>query len=1184
MNDLIEQKDILIGRQRIRNNKLEFALKEALFFLQRPFDVDLVQTQFLTTLLTNFKDNPELLNHNSISNTSSTTNSNSMTAQAKKYLKKINKKHESKTVNQGTSLKISKEENDLCMQFAITYLKQALEWIEKDVDIEDDHDKFKIKRYLSVDKIAKSESNQLDSPIRDNNSAELENSDNSINLSYSKIKINYQKGPSAEEITNEINLNDYFENPNFINRKPTLKRSSTFRRDDPEIDSKLSSFVKSRSVNSLFLDQYNQLGNLNFCNDSLINDTKAYENNVECKKENSIEMKSTSGSSNSSLENTNKSNTCVQNNIPIVISPSIEDSKYNHIYCEASEVDKNEFNKPNEDENSNTKDTIEDKETEFQIKRSLSLNAKDKHFMATKVYNDYLEKNNMINIIISLKNDNAKVPASDNNGNNDNHLSINQNLGVDNNAYEQFNIKPELLSNFKFISAINIKEVCKNFEKQFPDNRNEKSEDKYYFCINGQYGMEIFKRIIEALDQEHPDKNYNDKNNFVSSIEYTEQLEKIEKLEKENNRLKYELEKKTLEYDHEHMAKIMLDKELEDLTSQLFLQANKLVETECHKLEDTKIRLKELNDKYNYVKSQLQKRENELNGLKKIIIKNEDKKVQKRTKIFPKVQQNSGNQQYNKMNTLSSPTNTDEVVSNSGHNSIDTSSNTKIYVTDGNTYLAYSPEFNSSVLSSGSPSSGILKDIDSNDGIDGSAINIINKKKINSDIGSENIDYNELNMLEDEKIIIPNRKNSLESQFQDIKTWNLYSTKVIAIQNDKIYSYIDGGQFNEFQNYIRDSLIKVNNNKKKKSNIFCLPNTSFMKRCIEDEIYPCLFEHCSYDQPSSIQNKRNSITKTHVNFKKKLQKALICNGVIIIPYELLTKNGKLFKNQTNFKNKNNSDNNINDSIEDIIEDENIEESGDSYSSKKIEYYLEYDFVHPLPLPPRKKCCLCMNYKDCHYRIFFKNIDKDKDGISTSNNSESNKLINNVNIIFNNNTSNIPNTQGNMTSDNKNSYSHDKDYLTSPTNITSIVSPNLNGQTNKIDPSPLSSPTLKTVEDYTAKCYNITGEFLNQLRNENIASYNENFFLCPICRDKIVSVSDLYSYLNSLESKLTGTSKGQSSILNMFKNVILLKRRIATAKLGALQFFEKNNDLFKDESLSALYDNSSEEWENYVKII
>jgi len=171
MNDLIEQKDILIGRQRIRNNKLEFALKEALFFLQRPFDVDLVQTQFLTTLLTNFKDNPELLNHNSISNTSSTTNSNSMTAQAKKYLKKINKKHESKTVNQGTSLKISKEENDLCMQFAITYLKQALEWIEKDVDIEDDHDKFKIKRYLSVDKIAKSESNQLDSPIRDNNSA-----------------------------------------------------------------------------------------------------------------------------------------------------------------------------------------------------------------------------------------------------------------------------------------------------------------------------------------------------------------------------------------------------------------------------------------------------------------------------------------------------------------------------------------------------------------------------------------------------------------------------------------------------------------------------------------------------------------------------------------------------------------------------------------------------------------------------------------------------------------------------------------------------------------------------------------------------------------------------------------------------------------------------------------------------
>ncbi|KAG4081421.1 hypothetical protein H8356DRAFT_1353670, partial [Neocallimastix lanati (nom. inval.)] len=173
MDDLIELKNKLIGRQRIRNNRLEFALKEALFFLEKPFDVDLAQTQFLTTLLANFKDNPELLinpNSTSTATSSSTSNSNSMTAQAKKYLKKINKKHDSsKSQNQGQLLKISKEENDLCLQFSITYLKQALDWIEKDMDVEDDYDKFKIKRYLSINKIPKSEDNPISEPIIDNN-------------------------------------------------------------------------------------------------------------------------------------------------------------------------------------------------------------------------------------------------------------------------------------------------------------------------------------------------------------------------------------------------------------------------------------------------------------------------------------------------------------------------------------------------------------------------------------------------------------------------------------------------------------------------------------------------------------------------------------------------------------------------------------------------------------------------------------------------------------------------------------------------------------------------------------------------------------------------------------------------------------------------------------------------------
>jgi len=156
MDDLIGLKNKLIGRQRIRNNRLEFALKEALFFLQKPFDVDLVQSYFINQLISNPPDS-STTNSSSNPNTSSNSNSSSVTAQAKKYLKKINKKHDSKQLNQniGPVLRMSKEENELCMQFSINYLKQALDWIEKDIDEENDCDKFRIKRYISVDKIAK---------------------------------------------------------------------------------------------------------------------------------------------------------------------------------------------------------------------------------------------------------------------------------------------------------------------------------------------------------------------------------------------------------------------------------------------------------------------------------------------------------------------------------------------------------------------------------------------------------------------------------------------------------------------------------------------------------------------------------------------------------------------------------------------------------------------------------------------------------------------------------------------------------------------------------------------------------------------------------------------------------------------------------------------------------------------
>ncbi len=156
MVDLIGLKNKLIGRQRIRNNRLEFALKEALFFLQKPFDVDLTQSYFINQLISNPSESLTT-NSSSNPNASSNSNSSSVTAQAKKYLKKINKKHDSKQLNQNIVpvLRMSKEENDLCMQFSINYLKQALDWIERDIDEENDCDKFKIKRYISVDKIAR---------------------------------------------------------------------------------------------------------------------------------------------------------------------------------------------------------------------------------------------------------------------------------------------------------------------------------------------------------------------------------------------------------------------------------------------------------------------------------------------------------------------------------------------------------------------------------------------------------------------------------------------------------------------------------------------------------------------------------------------------------------------------------------------------------------------------------------------------------------------------------------------------------------------------------------------------------------------------------------------------------------------------------------------------------------------
>ncbi|OUM67441.1 hypothetical protein PIROE2DRAFT_5070 [Piromyces sp. E2] len=1226
MDELIELKNKLIGRQRIRNNKLEFALKEALFFLEKPFDVDLLQSHFIGNILSSFKDNPaELL---ALSNSNPGSNSNSMTAQAKKYLKKINKKHDNKSSNQNSNpvLRISKEENELCMQFSINYLKQALEWIEKDEDIED-CEKFKIKRYISVDKIPKP--GETDNPVTDNdkNNSDLNNplsnssSENNINVSFSKIKINYQKGPSTEELTNEINLDDYFENPDFNNNKiHNMKKSSTFRRDKSGMDPEFSNFTKSKSVNSLFAVQYSN-SDIDFSNEQTEKEQNVKQsdtnNNDKEEKQNAKQSLDTNNNDNEGKQNSsssfssvsqninntssgNKSNKSSHKNIPILIKPLNADSEYNHINRETSDPKIIEKEQKKVSTPSIDRLKVEDSD----VKRSLSLNAKEAKIMSAKLYNNLLRENNMINVMIPVKNE--EIQNDNDNKIDETNSTTSTTTTTTTTKKPLLQPKLDLLSNYKYVNNANLEELTENFDKHFPEKKLAKNNNTFYFSINGEDGMILFKEVLRAMNPGGSEKVNNlDKTNFVTSIEYNEQLKKIEALEKENKRLNYQLEKKTLEYDHEHMAKVMLDKELEDLTSQLFLQANKLVETECHKLEDTKIKLKELNDKYNNVKAQLEKRENELNGLKKMMIKNEEKKVPKRTKIFPnKYPNNNSNtltnaaianiqapiiptvtslDKYN-TNSITNVSTSDEVLATS-YNSTTSKPNSM----DNNASYMITNEFNSGTLGNNSTSPFVKM----NGEIFGNDMMDYYKTKENSNgntLTSEAISdfMKNTEMNDDEKG--QTNDPQMEEPSEEIQSWNLYSTKVIAIQNDKIFSYIDGGQFNEFQNYIRDSLIKVNNNKKKKSNIFCLPNTSFMKRCIEDEIYPCLFEHCS-DPQSSGQNKRNSITKTHVNFKKKLQKALSCNGIIIIPYELLNKNGKLIKTTAPVltKEKQNADSNS----ADYDEDDAIENDTSTQTTKKIEYYLEYDFVHPLPPPPRKKCCLCMNYRDCHYHVFFRNIDNKDGTLPSPLTSDQTKLVNNVNIVYNNNT---PNTQDNTTSfDSTNtttnrysgSSSTDKDSLASPTAVTTI---NVSTQGNKKsissnnELSPMLSPVSKTVEDYTAKCYNISSEFLHQLRTENSVSFNEQFFLCPICRDKIVSVADLYSYLSSLESKLTGSSKGQSSILNMFKNVILLKRRIATAKLGALQFFELNNDLFKDESLSALYDNSSEEWENYVKII
>jgi len=98
-------------------------------------------------------------------------------------------------------------------------------------------------------------------------------------VSYSQIKINYQKGPSTEELTNEINLDDYFENPEFNNnKKHTLKKSSTFRKDKNGFYPELSSFTKSKSVNSLFIAQYGN-SEIDFSNEQLANEKNKIEEN-----------------------------------------------------------------------------------------------------------------------------------------------------------------------------------------------------------------------------------------------------------------------------------------------------------------------------------------------------------------------------------------------------------------------------------------------------------------------------------------------------------------------------------------------------------------------------------------------------------------------------------------------------------------------------------------------------------------------------------------------------------------------------------------------------------------------------------------------------------------------------------------------------------------------------------------
>ncbi|KAJ3188065.1 hypothetical protein HK101_009235 [Irineochytrium annulatum] len=92
-----------------------------------------------------------------------------------------------------------------------------------------------------------------------------------------------------------------------------------------------------------------------------------------------------------------------------------------------------------------------------------------------------------------------------------------------------------------------------------------------------------------------------------------------------------------------------------------------------------------------------------------------------------------------------------------------------------------------------------------------------------------------------------------------------------------------------------------------------------------------------------------------------------------------------------------------------------------------------------------------------------------------------------------------------------------------------------------------------------------------------AGQSESFPVCGFCRDRVVAVSDFYSFMGHLRQGLIGPGKQGVTILGMFRHAMWLRRRMACGRVGSC-------GLFEPESLVAMDRRGEGEWEKVVQIV